>query len=188
MPRWTPNVASPKWWARGIAAVGVVVLTYLWTQLLSALADLPSDYGAAQSRDEAWLKVHAGQWSEFKQGTARDLLRYIPGYLLFGVLLIGSVVLARRRGASSIWSRRDRVPALVAFTALMIAVIADVVETLLFRQSLTRLIDTSGVADVSTLTSVTLMMTVVKWTALGVSVLSLVVLTLRRPSQRVEVL
>jgi hypothetical protein len=181
MRGWTPNVASPKWWPRGLATVGVVALTWVWTIALSALADLPSGYGGAQSKDGPWLKARAGRWSEFLQGTTRDLARYVPGYLLFGVLLIGSVVFARRAGTSGISSRRDRVPALVASSALVIGVAADVVETLLFRHSLTRLIDSSGTADVSTSTSVTLVMTIVKWAALGASLLALVGLIWREP-------
>lgn len=181
MPRWTMNIASPKLWVRGIAVAGVVLLTLAWTGILALLSDLPRGYGAAQSRNEKWLNGHAPLWSQFRHGTTNDLLRYVPGYLVFGVLLIVAVALARRGGEPGLSSRHDRTPVLIALAALIIGAVADVVETLLFRQSLTRLIATSGNADVATLTSITWVMTAVKWTALAAFFVVLVVMILRPP-------
>jgi hypothetical protein len=182
MPRWTMNIASPKLWVRAIAAGGLVLLTLAWTGILALLSDLPKGYGAAQSRNERWLKDHAFLWSQFRHGTTNDLLRYVPGYLVFGVLLIGAVAWARRGGEEGFSSRHDRVPAFAALALLVIGAVADVVETLLFRQSLTRLIATSGSADVATLTSITWAMTAVKWTALAAFFVVLVVMILRPPA------
>ena len=181
MPRWTVNVASPKAWVRCIALLGVVLITLAWTGILAAIADIPKGYGAAQSRDETWLTAHADQWSRFRLGTSHDLLRYIPGYLVFGLILIGALAIVRRQGASGLTARRDRLPAVIAVGALVIGAIADVVETVLFRRSLTQLLDTSGAVDVTTLTSVTRVMTVIKWTGLAASYLALSVLVLLPP-------
>jgi hypothetical protein len=183
MQRWTIGAALSKAWVRCIALIGVVLITLAWTGILAAIADIPVGYGAAQSRDETWLKAHADQWSRFRVGTSRDLLRYIPGYLAFGLVLIGAVVIVRRQGASGLTARHDRVPAVIAVGALVIGAIADVVETLLFRRSLTQLLDTSGAVDVATLTSVTRVMTVVKWAGLAASYLALAVLVLLPPEQ-----
>jgi hypothetical protein len=73
---------------------------------------------------------------------------------------------------------------LIAVALLAIGTTADVIETLLFRQSLTRLLDTSGRADVGTLTSITLAMTVVKWTALLGFLVTLFAMILREPAPR----
>ncbi len=183
MPRWTMNVASSKAWVRGVAASGVVLLTLAWTGILLWLSDLPSGYGAAQSRNQKWLKDHAALWSLLRQATTRDLLRYVPGYVVFGVLLIAGVALARRGGGTGVSSRHDRRLVVIALALLVIGALADVIETLLFRQSLTRLINTSGLADVETLTSITWVMTAMKWTALSGFFVTLVVLTLSRSSQ-----
>ncbi|HSB87577.1 MAG TPA: hypothetical protein VLD86_14805 [Ilumatobacteraceae bacterium] len=181
MPRSTPKAASSKLWVRCVAVIGVVLITLAWTGFLDAIADLPTGYGAAQSRDQTWLKAHAADWSQFRVGTSHDVLRYVPGYLIFGLLLIGAVVFVRRRVAAGLIAPRDRLPTLVAISTLVIGAAADVVETLLFRRSLTRLIETSGAADVSTLTSITSAMTVIKWAGLGVSYLTLIVLMLLPP-------
>lgn len=175
------NVASSKLWVRGLAVLGVVLLTLAWTGVLALLSDIPSGYGAAQSRDQPWLKAHAALWPLLSQGTTRDLLRFIPGYLVFGALLIYGVALARRGGEPGLSSPHDRGLVLIALALLVIGAVADVVETLLFRHSLTRLIDTSGGADVATLTSTTWVMTAVKWTALSAFFVALVVMILRRP-------
>ena len=172
-----------KAWVRCIALLGVVLVTLAWTGILAAIADIPMGYGAAQSRDETWLKAHADQWSRFRVGTSHDLLRYIPGYLAFGLVLIGAVVIVRRRVASGFTTRHDRLPAVIAVGALIIGAIADVVETVLFRRSLTQLLDTSGAVDVTTLTSVTRVMTVLKWAGLAASYLALAVLVLLPPEQ-----
>ena len=183
MPRWTMNVASSKAWVRGVAASGVVLLTLAWTGILLWLSDLPSGYGAAQSRNQKWLKDHTALWSLLRQGTTRDLLRYVPGYVVFGVLLIGGIAVARRGEETGFSSRRDRSPVVIALALLVVGALADVAETLLFRQSLTRLIDTSGRADVATLTSITWVMTAVKWTALSAFFVAVVVLILSRSSR-----
>ena len=182
MPRWRMNIASAKLWVRGLAVAGVVLLTLAWTGILALLSDLPTGYGAAQSRNENWLKDHALLWSRFRQGTTNDLVRYVPGYLVFGVLLIGAVALARRGREPGLSSRHDRIPVLIALALLIIGAVADVVETLLFRHSLTRLIATSGSADVATLTSITWVMTAVKFTALAAFFVVLVVVILRPPA------
>ena len=181
LPRWTANVASSKLWVRGLAVLGVVLLTLAWTGVLALLSDIPPGYGAAQSRDQPWLKAHAPLWSLLRQGTTRDLLRFIPGYLVFGALLIYGVALARRGGEPGLSSRTDRGPVLIALALFGIGAVADVAETLLFRHSLTRLIDTSGGAEVATLTSITWVMTAVKWTALSGFFVALVVVMLRPP-------
>jgi hypothetical protein len=167
-----------------MGVVGVIVLAFLVTAGLAAISDMPSGYGAAQSRDQTWLDAHAGQWSLLRQGTTRDLVRFIPGYLVFGVVLIGAVALTRRGGEPGLNSGRVRGPALIALCLLVIGAIADVLETLLFRHSLTRLIVSSGRADVGTSTSITLVMTVVKWTALVGFFLTLVAMILRQPAPR----
>ena len=176
------NIASPKLWVRGLAVGVVVLLTLAWTGILALLSDLPTGYGAAQSRNEKWLKDHAPLWSQFRQGTTHDLLRYVPGYLVFGALLIGAVALARRCDEPGLVARHDRALVLIALAALLIGAAADVVETLLFRHSLTRLIATSGSADVATLTSITWVMTAVKWTALAAFFVVLVAVILRPPA------
>jgi hypothetical protein len=164
-----------------MALLGVVLITLAWTGILAAIADIPVGYGAAQSRDETWLKAHADRWSRFRVGTSHDLLRYIPGYLAFGLVLIGVVTIVRRQGASGLTAGRDRLPAVIAVGALIIGAIADVVETVLFRRSLTRLLDTSGAVNVTTLTSITRVMTVVKWAGLAASYLALTVMVLLPP-------
>jgi hypothetical protein len=178
----TINIASPKLWVRGLAVAGVVLLTLAWTGVLALLSDLPTGYGAAQSRNEKWLKDHAPLWSQFKQGTTHDLLRYVPGYVVFGVLLIGAVAWARRGSESGLVAHHDRALLVIAVAALIIGAAADVVETLLFRHSLTRLIATSGSADVATLTSITWVMTAIKWTGLAAFFVALVVVILRPPA------
>lgn len=178
------NAASSKAWVRCMALLGVVLITLAWTGILAAIADIPVGYGAAQSRDATWLQAHADQWSRFRVGTSRDLLRYIPGYLAFGLVLIGVVAIVRRQGASGLTAERDRLPALIAVGALVIGAIADVVETVLFRRSLTKLLDASGAVDVTTLTSVTRVMTVVKWAGLAASYIALAALMLLPPEPR----
>lgn len=181
MPRWTFNAASSKLWVRCVAAVGAVLLTLAWTGILALIADIPTGYGAAQSRDEPWLAAHPADWSRFRVGTSRDLFRYIPGYFVFGFLLICATVIARRPDGHRWAGRRDRLPVLIAAAALLIGALADVVETVLFRRSLTRLLGAPA-ADVSTLTSITAAMTVVKWVGLAASYLTLIVLMLLPPS------
>lgn len=170
MRRWIPNLASTKLWVRAGAAAGLVLLILAWTGILAALADIPSGYGAAQSRDEAWLKAHPSDWARFRLGTSRDLFRYIPGYFIFGVVLLASVAIARRATTD----RRDRMVTLVVGALLLVGAVADVIETLLFRHSLNRLLATAGAAHISTVTSVTAAMTATKFVGLAGFVVALV--------------
>lgn len=175
MSRGTINLASRRLWVRALAAAAVVLVILAWTGILAVIADIPSGYGAAQSRDERWLKAHSQDWSRFRLGTSRDLTRYIPGYLVFGLALLAVVVLVRRAATVE---RRDRIAAAVVAATLIVGALADVIETLLFRHSLSRLLATAGKARIAGITSVTAAMTAVKFIGLAGFVVTLIAFVL----------
>jgi hypothetical protein len=178
----TTVVRSPRLWIRAVAAAAIVVIIQLWLVVVGLFADIPPAYGAAQSRDAKWLAQHADRWAEFKTGTAHDLTRYIPGYAVFAFCLF-AVVAAARRGDGPHWSRLDGIASTSTAALLATGTVADVAETVLFRRSLSRLLGTSGTADVSTLTSITAVFTVIKWTGLIAGMAGIAAMVLVPPNR-----
>ena len=84
--------------------------------------------------------------------------------------MVGAAGLANGATDGRWWVRLARSPRAIA-GAFVVVAFADVIETLLFRTSLTRLIETDGAARINTLTRTTLVFTWLKvlgiLTALG---------------------
>ena len=115
---------SPVWWVRALWLLGGLALGILVLLLLAWPLGLNGGYGSAQSWSAVWLSTHGANLEGWRHATARDLGLFIPAYGLVGA---GLAVTATRRWQS--------VTLLVA-----LAMAADVVETVRFRQTLDSLI------------------------------------------------
>src|SRR5262249_38832130 len=122
-------------WA-GLALLALVAIL----GLIGKLAGLPHGYGGAQDATEAALKAMGNKsWKELRAGTGVDLFCFIPIYVLLGSLAACWLVPGVARDDGPAWKRvLTSRWVIVGFLAL--AGVADIVETLLFRSSLARLL------------------------------------------------
>jgi hypothetical protein len=162
-----------------VRAFGYVVLLGVdvvaaWA--LSRVTSFPAGYGPAQSGSaEELAGLRANRIAELLEGARRDLGRYLPGYVAIGTATVAFAYWQRGR------CREDRRFAGFAVGAVAVAGAADLVETLLFRETLQRLQAGLGREDIEALADVTRGFTVAKWSLLATSGALLGALVLRRP-------
>jgi lysophospholipase L1-like esterase len=177
--------------AGGVLAAMVVFLSVI----LPAAAGVSGGYGAAQSKSGDALRALGQQrWRSYFVTTSHDLAWYIPAYLLVGVAVI--VLVAWRQSRSSATAQPpatyetfDGLPprAWWALGLVTLAAIADVVETVLFRLSLGRLVEHGPDAHLGVLPLVTRLMTVLKFgSGLAAAVLVVVLIVFRSPRPHEE--
>lgn len=169
VPRW--SWFQDAWWPKRLVALLVLVAASAGVlHMLAGLTDFPPDYNDAQSASANELLRHRDRWSTWSDTAKRDLLPFIPAYLLWGVAAI----------AWATWRR----PLCSLSCGFMLAVgTVDIVETVLFRRTLDRLMHGATESQVSTLTSVTAVATKVKLTCAALAIVLLIasVLLPRRP-------
>lgn len=170
VPRWS-WFQDQSWPKRLVALLVLLAASAGVLGVLAGLADFPPDFNDAQSASANELLRHPDRWSAWSDTATRDLVLFIPGYVLWGVAAI----------AWATWPRRLT----YGSCGFMLAAGAvDVVETVLFRRTLDRLMQGATESQVSTLTSVTGVATTVKWTCAGLAIGLLIVGVLRRPRLR----
>jgi hypothetical protein len=150
---------------------GLVLATFVLVGLAAVVSDFPPGYGGKQGDSASELARRSSEWSALRRGTARDLFPFIPSYLLWGLAMAGMVRAARsteRETSYPAWVRLAKAPRTLV-CAILGFTLADVVETVLFRISLTRLIDTDGAASIESLTRVTQVFFVLKFIALAIA-------------------
>lgn len=174
---------SPSPATRVVALVVLLAASAAVLGVGALVAGLSRDYGSSQSQAACDLAERASEWSEFLSGTARDLLVYIPLYL---VLFVAVVVITSRRTARpcfrNLFAGRvlsDGVALVVALTAAA----ADVVETLLYRRTLQELEAGRSCETLTTATDVTAAFTMLKFAMIGLFVALIVARVLRHPTQ-----
>lgn len=160
VPRW--SWFHDRWWPKRVAALIVLIAaTVAVLRLLARLIDFPPDFNGAQSAPAEELLGHHERWSTWRATATRDLVLFIPAYVAWGVSAI----------AWATWRRLLSTPA----CGFMLAVgAADVIETVLFRRTLDRLLHGATEDQVSTLTSVTAVATKTKLTCAGVAIALLI--------------
>lgn len=92
---------------------------------LARVTGFPGDYNAAQPSSAEWLATRSGRWAVWRDVATRDLVVFVPGYVVVGT-------------AALVWAVPRRVLRVAAVASLLAAGAADVVETLLFRGTLDR--------------------------------------------------
>lgn len=151
--------------------IGPAVFTVLGGALIltgvSRILGFPSGYASAQSSTAGELAARS-DWSALRRATSRDLFVFIPAYLLVGV-------------GATWWLIRERLHRQVIAGLLALGAVADVVETALFRGSLSELIDGATASEIVTSTSITRVASTIKLLALGLAVVWLMAVATRRP-------
>lgn len=147
---WNP-IRSRHWWVRAGWLAGVLLASALVLWLAAVVSDLPPGYGPKQYASAAELARRPTEWDALRRGTVRDISRYVPVYLVWGVAVAATVGAAKSKKAGGM------IAGAVAATAA-----ADVVETVLFRSSLTRLIDSNGTRAIGSLVRATQVFTTLK--------------------------
>ena len=168
-------------WLVGVLGASVLVL---W--LNDKLSNLPPGYGNKQYKSASELLKLRDEWTALRRGTTRDLAIYIPIYIGWGLAvagMVGAAGLTKGGSARRGWARLVRSPRAIA-GAYLVAGLTDVIETLLFRTSLSRLIDTDGAARIDTLTRTTLVFTVLKFLALVAGFVLVVFQVVKGPESR----
>jgi len=156
---------------RLLALVAVHLTLILGLFLVRQIVDLPSGFGSSQFSNSAELQaLSTDRLLELRDGVDQDLTRFIPGYLVVGLAAIAVAVSIR-----SFQRTRDLVT--VVALLLVLGVLADVFETILFARSLDQAL--TGPTASSLAVQATRVFFVVKWVALVLSYLVLLVLVLR---------
>lgn len=154
---------AEPWWRRLLGVLALLLLVLLVLGAWALGIGLGDGYGGAQSWRAARLAELADdRLRTLRRLALRDLALYIPAYLVVGAVVAVLVVRAARRQA-------------IVLALLVAGALADLVETLLFRRSLTRLLAGAAPELVDRTTKITAVFTGVKWVAL-VAALALVVL------------
>lgn len=138
---------------------------------LARVTGFPGDYDAAQSSGAEWLATRSVRWEVWRDVATRDLVVFVPGYVVVGT-------------AALVWAVPRRGLRVAAVASLLAAGAADVVETLLFRGTLDRFRDGATAAELATRTTVTAAFTVAKKGGIGLACLALAALVLVRPEDR----
>ena len=148
------TLGSRRLMVRFAALVALLLATAIVLWVGGKLSGLPAGYGNTQNDSASQLlQRSAGEWSTLRRGSAKDLLIFIPIYVLWG-LGVTALIRATPRRTWQGWARVVLSPVTLAGAVIALAV-ADVTETVLFRASLTRLIDTNGGAEIDGLTDAT---------------------------------
>ena len=153
------------WKRLGLTLVGIVVVLVFVT-LVGWLAGMGGEFDSAQYSSAERL-AQRDDWSTLRRDATLDMAVFVPAYLFAGVALAWIVLAAS--------APRNLVMSLLVFTAL-----ADLVETFLFRRSLTKLIDGSDADGIATATTLTHVASWLKYGALGAATLILIVAATRR--------
>ena len=159
-------------------------------RLAGRLSDLPDGYGGKQddsvrvaSLSEDQPEKQLKEWSTLRAATARDIFVYVPIYLVWGLALAAIVAAAKSKKESSAgqwWVRIVKAPRTIAI-AVIVTAVTDLIETALFRTSLTRLVDGGGAASIELLTRVTAPLTRLKYVAGAAAFVLLVIQVLASP-------
>ena len=159
--------------------------------LAGRLSDLPDGYGGKQDDSASELaslskdqpEEQLKEWSTLRAATARDIFIYVPIYLVWGLALAAIVAAAKSKEESSAgqwWVRIVKAPRTIAI-AVIVTAVTDLIETALFRTSLTRLVDGGGAASIELLTRVTAPLTRLKYVAGAAAFVLLVIQVLASP-------
>ena len=183
---------SPHWWVRLGGLVGLTLATvFVLGPLDGRLSNLPDGYGAKQDDSASELASLAqgqpeeqlNEWRTLRAATARDIFIFMPVYLVWGLALAAIVAAAKSKEESSArhwWVRIVKAPRTIAI-AIIVAAVTDLIETVLFRTSLTRLVDGGGADSIELLTRVTALFTRLKFVAGCAAFLLLVIQVLASP-------
>lgn len=133
-----------------MAVFGLVGVAVAVVAAVGAAVGFPPGYNGAQSASAGWLADRPARWAGWRDAATRDLVVFVPAYVAVGVAVLAWAMPTRAWRARSI-------------AALAAAGLADVVETVLFRGTLDRLLAGSAAADLATRTRVTQAATVVKY-------------------------
>ena len=170
VPRW--SWFQDAWWPKRLVALLVLLAASAGVlRMLARLIDFPPDFNDAQSASANELLRHPDRWSIWSKTAKRDLVLFIPAYVSWGVT---AIAWATWRRPLSSWS-----------CGFMLAGGAvDVVETVLFRRTLDRLMHGASESQLSTLTSVTATATKVKWACAALAIVLLIAGVLLPPRRR----
>ncbi len=181
----TKVLRSPHWWVRLMGLIGLLLATALVMDFAGRVSHLSYGYGKTQDDSASQLALLTQErLIELRAATIRDIFRYVPFYLVSGLALAGMVAATRsadEADARHWWGRLAKAPRTIAI-AVVAAAVADVIETVLFRTSLTRLIDGGGEDSVELLTRITAPFTRFKFAALGAGLVLLCYQVLRSPT------
>ena len=106
------------------------------------VVDFPDGYNGAQSATAGWLAARPDRWAAWRRGATRDLVMFVPAFVVYGAAALAWSVPGRRLRACAVG-------------CLVGAGLADVVETVLFRGTLDRFLDGAAAGELATRTSVT---------------------------------
>lgn len=146
-----PGFRSRRWPVRAACLVGLLAVSGVVLRLAARIVGLPPGYNNAQTASARSLAA-MDHWPALRRGTAKDILLFVPIYVIYGLAVMGVVSPDRRR---------LRMSSLLVTTMLGVG-IADLAETLLFRRSLTRLIGGASASRIEGLTRATRAMTGLK--------------------------
>ena len=149
--------SSDAWWQRAGALVVITAVTVVVLRLASEVVGLPKGYNSAQSESAVWLADHPGELASWHSAVGRDLVVYIPIYVVVGSAVFWWVT-------SRPW---------LSVTLLVAAAIVDAVETTRFRGTLRHLIDDRPAGELIDRTTATAMTTGVKWAFVGAAIVAL---------------
>ncbi len=139
-------------WQRLLATLALVTVLVAALGWFARAIGLPAGYARAQSLG-AYELIERNDWAELRRGATRDIALFIPAYVVLAAAVTGLAV------AST--AARLSIGGAVAGGA-----VADLVETLLFRRSLTRLLAGGDLEDIERLTQVTQVATMLKFAGL----------------------
>ncbi|MGI8807185.1 MAG: hypothetical protein ACR2KK_04990 [Acidimicrobiales bacterium] len=165
MGRW---FRDPVWPKRLVAVLALVALSAVVLLVVAWMIGFPKGFNEAQSASGRWLETRPDQWRVWRRTATRDLLLFVPAYVGLGT---AAICWATARRPFATWPSR----------LLVLGGIADIVETLLFRRTLDRLIDGATGAELSTVTGVTSFVSGLKLMFLGLAVAGLILGTRRAP-------
>lgn len=175
---------SPSLATRVVALAVLLAASVAVLGVGALVADLSRDYASSQSQAACDLAERPSEWSEFLSGTARDLLVYIPLYL---VLFVAVVAITSRTAVRPSFRRLFAGRFLSDGVALVIAVTAaaaDVVETLLYRRTLQELEAGRSCETLTTATDVTAAFTALKFAMFVLFAVLTFARVLARPTPR----
>jgi hypothetical protein len=146
--------AIEPWWKRLLAALALLALTLLVLGSAALAVGLGDGYGNAQAWRAAKLAEQAPErLRTFRRQALRDIVLYVPIYLAAGVGYAALVVKGRRRRQ-------------IVLSLLAVGGVADLIETVLFRRTLTRLLDGASIGAVDRGTQITALFTGLKFAGL----------------------
>jgi len=158
--------------------VGLVLILLLagGTAVLQAVSGIPMAYGNAQFGSASALAAEDTfpTLTDLADGAEADLKRFIPGYTLLGILALLVTYVLRGR-------QRSDGRALAKISLLLaVGVVADVIETILFRSTVTSLIDGTDATELADQVLFTRVAFVVKFAGLLAALAGLALLIGRR--------